>query len=89
MAQEIALLVNIFYFIYTLIRNVIEYLLSTTLYQANPTYAERYADAISMLIPITVIWVVLEFAEGFKKFVRFIVIIGWALVLISILITFI
>ena len=85
--QEIALLVNVFYLIYDLIRAGIEYLLSMTLYKANPEYAVYYADAISILIPVTAIWLILEFTHGVKKFIKYIVIIGWLLVLVSIFIS--
>ncbi|OYT54524.1 MAG: hypothetical protein B6U72_02335 [Candidatus Altiarchaeales archaeon ex4484_2] len=89
MVEEIAFMVNVFYFVYDLIRQGIEYLLSITLYQANPVYAEKYADAISMLIPVTALWLVLEFVEGFRRFLKFIVLVGWVLVLVSIGITLI
>jgi len=89
MAEEIAFMVNVFYFIYDLIRQGIEYLLGITLYQANPVYAQKYADAISMLIPVTALWLILEFVEGFRRFLKFIVLAGWVLVLVSIGITLI
>ncbi len=87
MAEEIALLVNVFYVLYDLIRQGIQYLLEITLYEARPDYAEKYADAISVLIPVTAVWLVLEFTHGLKKFVKFIVYIGWLLVLVSIIIS--
>ncbi|MEA1924841.1 MAG: hypothetical protein U9M95_03135 [Candidatus Altiarchaeota archaeon] len=89
MVEEIAFMVNVFYFVYDLIRQGIEYLLGITLYQANSVYAAKYADAISMLIPVTALWLILEFVEGFRRFLKFIVLIGWVLVLVSIGITLI
>lgn len=88
MADEIAFLINIFYLIYDLVRQGIEYILSLTLYEARPEYAEKYADAISMLVPATAIWLILEFTEGLKKVVKYVVVLGWALVALSIIISF-
>ena len=87
MTEDIASLVNIFYLVYDLIREGIEYLLKATLYKSNPGIAVTYADAISMLIPATAIWLILEFTVSLKKFVKFFVLLGWLLVLVSIFIS--
>lgn len=81
-------LINIFYFVYDIIKHVIEEFLKATLYNANPELAKSYADAISMLIPITALWILLELVENVKKIVRIIVILGWVLLMLSILVSF-
>jgi len=85
--MDISLIVNIFYFLYDLIRRGIWLLLKATLFSAEPELAKRHADAISMLIPITTIWIILELTSEFKKILRIIVIIGWGLLLLSIILS--
>ncbi len=84
---DIADLVNIFYFIYSLIKQGIEFILEATIFNSNPSLAEKYADATSMLIPATAVWIILESASGLKNWVRIIVILGWVLLIASMMLS--
>ena len=86
---DIADLVNIFYFIYSLIKQGIEFILEATLFSSNPSLAGKYADATSMLIPVTAVWIILESASGLKNWVRIIVILGWVLLIASMMLSII
>ena len=87
MESEIAILVNVFYFIYSLIKQGIEFILNATIFNSEPSLAVKYADAVSMLIPVTAVWIILEFASGLKNWIRMIVILGWILLIISIILS--
>jgi len=80
-------LLNFIYLLYDALRKGIQVILEATIIKASPILAEKYADAISLLITITSIWLLLEFSTGVKKIVRAIVILGWVLLMVSILIS--
>lgn len=75
--------VNFIYTLYGALRSALEYMLKATVYQARPDLAVKFADATTWLVSITAIWLILEFSTGLKKMVRIVVIIGWALLILS------
>jgi hypothetical protein len=86
MPLEISDLLNFVYLIFNALRKGIQLILEKTIIKASPFLAEKYADAISILITITAVWLMLEFSSGLKKVVRFVVVLGWILLGVSIII---
>lgn len=78
-------LLNFVYLIFDSLRKGIKLILEKTIIKASPLLAEKYAEAISILITITAVWLMLEFSTGLKKVVRFVVILGWVLLAASII----
>ncbi len=83
MALNIQDLLNFVYLIFNALRNGIRLILEATIIKASPVLAEKYADAISILITITAVWLMLEFSTGLKKVVKAVVILGWVLLAVS------
>lgn len=78
-------IVNFLYAIYYFLRNAIAFLLESTLFQEHPEYAATYGDAISFLISLTALYLILEMIATAKKWVKILLIIGWGLLLVTII----
>jgi hypothetical protein len=74
---------NVLYSLYQLARGAIQFILENTIARANPTIADKFADATTMLITITAIWIIFEFVAAAKKVVKIIVVLGWILLIAS------
>ncbi len=69
--------------IYDLTRGILNGLLQDTLFKAKPELADTYSDAITLLITLTTLYLLLVFVAAAKKFIRIILILGWALLLLA------
>jgi len=72
--------------LYYWIRNVIQWLLESTIIKANPKLATQFADVIVLLSSLTAILLILEFVSGAKKVLAVIVALGWVFLITSIVI---
>jgi len=79
-------IVNFFYLFYSAVRRLIQYIFEATITKADPSLAAKYADATTILITITALLLVLEIFSAAKKILRILVVIGWVLLMLSILI---
>ncbi|RLI13466.1 hypothetical protein DRO35_00070 [Candidatus Bathyarchaeota archaeon] len=79
-------IINFFYLFYRAIRRLIQYLFEATIVKADPSLAAKYADATTILITITALLLVLEIFSAAKKILRILVVIGWVLLILSILV---
>lgn len=80
-------LVNFLYAAYYFLRDVLAYLLNITIFQERPDLAATYGDAISLLVSLTAVYLVLELVTAAKKWVKIILIIGWGLLILSIILS--
>lgn len=80
-------LINFLYTIYYFLRDLLSYFLEATIFKDHPEYATTYGDAITLLISLTSIYIILEFISSAKKWVKIILILGWGLLVLSILIS--
>jgi hypothetical protein len=78
-------LVNFLYAIYYFLRDALAYLLQITLFAEHPEYAATYGDAITFLISLTALYLILEFISAAKKWVKIILILGWGLLILTII----
>ncbi|MFQ5710998.1 MAG: hypothetical protein ACE5GD_04365 [Candidatus Geothermarchaeales archaeon] len=78
--------INVLYAIYYFLRQAITSILEATLFQAEPEIATLYGDATTMLVGLTAIYLVLEFFTAAKRIVKMILVLGWILLIISILV---
>lgn len=72
-------LVNFIYAVYYYIRDLIKYVLETTIFRGYPEYATTYGDAFTLLISLTTLYVILELFTAAKKVVKIVLILGWIL----------
>ena len=79
-------IINFFYLLYQAVRNVIQYIFESTIMKVDPSLAAKYADATTILITITAILIIFEVFTSAKKILRIIVILGWVLLILSIVI---
>lgn len=80
-------IINILYAVYYFIRDILSFILQVTLFQEHPEYAATYGDALTFLISITAVYIILEFISSAKKWVKVILILGWGLLILSIVIS--
>jgi 3-methyladenine DNA glycosylase AlkC len=59
--------------------------LQSTILKEDPSLANTYANIIAWLISLTAIYIVLTFIEVARKFIGFLIAIGWTFVIILLL----
>lgn len=79
-------LVNFIYAFYYFVRELIAKLFEYTIFKGEPDLAILYSDAFTILISLTAIYLVLELFTAARKFVKFFLIIGWFLLVVSMVI---
>ena len=79
-------IINFFYLIYQAVRDVIQYIFESTIMKVDPSLAAKYADATTILITITAILIIFETFTAARKILRILVILGWVLLILSIVI---
>jgi len=79
-------LINFFYLFYRAVRDFIQYIFESTIIRAEPALAAKYADATTILITITAILLVLEVFSAAKKMLRILTVLGWGLLILSIIV---
>lgn len=62
----------------------IKSLLENTVFSGHPELAQKYADATTILVSITAIYLILTLMEGLKKFLKLLIIVGWGLLILAI-----
>ncbi len=75
--------INILYAAYYYLRSAIMSVLESTIFVENPDAAALYADSITFLASITAIYLILEFFTTAKRIVRLVMILGWILLIVS------
>jgi len=68
---------------YTWIQNMVAHYLQIYIFSKNPELASRYGNALVLMVTLTVIYALLELFESFKKFLRYIIIVGWAVLVFA------
>ncbi|MEM2906155.1 MAG: hypothetical protein QW057_08775 [Candidatus Bathyarchaeia archaeon] len=76
--------VNVLYTVYYFIRQVVTYMLEVTVFRANPGAAPLYADAVTLLTVLTLLYLALELFTSAKRIVAILLLVGWALLILSI-----
>jgi len=77
-------IINFLYAIYYFLRDFISFILQNTIFKNYPQYAATYGDAITFLISITAVYLILELISSAKKIIKIILVLGWALLFITI-----
>ncbi|MCI4397188.1 MAG: hypothetical protein JHC28_06505 [Thermoprotei archaeon] len=66
---------------YNFLIGLIQNILQNTLLKENPSLADTYANILGWLTILTAIYIILIVAEAFRKFIGYILIIGWIFIL--------
>ncbi|RLF10596.1 MAG: hypothetical protein DRJ98_05750 [Thermoprotei archaeon] len=69
------------------LEDLINNLLTQTLFKARPELAEQFSGPISLLVSLTALYLLLTFITAAKKTIGIILIIGWALLIVAIVLT--
>jgi hypothetical protein len=79
--------INLLYFLYTLVRDAIAFLLEATIFKARPELAAQFGDAVTLLTALTAVYVIMTLFEAAKKIIRFILILGWGLLILAMVVS--
>lgn len=84
---QVAEILNFLFLIFHSVSEVMQNLLEGTIFTAQPELASQYAEATTMLVALTGIWMVFEFVTSAKKILRGLLVLGWTLFIISLAIS--
>lgn len=80
--------INFLSLIYNYVSDLITFILENTLFTANPEIAIQFGDVLTLLITLSTFFILLEFVNSAKKIIKLLLILGWILVVISIIIEY-
>ncbi|MEJ5292677.1 MAG: hypothetical protein WHS82_03685 [Candidatus Methanosuratincola sp.] len=66
---------------------VIESILNMTLFQVRPELSEGFASTIALLISLTAAYILLVVVSTGKKILGIIILLGWALLIVSMILS--
>jgi len=69
--------------IYNWLVYTITELLRSTVFKGREELAQDYASATTILVSMTAIYLILTLFEGVKKFLKMLLIVGWALLAVA------
>ncbi len=70
-----------------ILQNIIKTLLEETLFKQEPELAEQYSGAFSILILLTALYLLLVFASSLKRVIGYILLLGWGLLILSLILS--
>ncbi|MEM2613836.1 MAG: hypothetical protein QXO15_06355 [Nitrososphaerota archaeon] len=76
-------ILDLFKQLYFYLRDLIRWFLENTLFRANQRLSEQFADPIILLCGLTALLLMIEFISSVKKILLAIVIIGWTMLIVS------
>ncbi|MEM2125133.1 MAG: hypothetical protein QXX77_04235 [Candidatus Methanosuratincola sp.] len=80
-------IINIIGLAFNGLRWVIESILNMTLFKVNPELSEAFASTIALLISLTAAYILLVVVSTGKKILGIIILLGWALLIVSMIIS--
>ncbi len=90
MAEEKAINVIINYLssLFEQLKAIVAHYLQLYVFSKNSELASKYGNFIVFMATLTVIYALIELIEGFKKFFRIIIVMGWALLVLLIAVNY-
>ncbi|ALU11607.1 hypothetical protein EYM_03010 [Ignicoccus islandicus DSM 13165] len=86
--QSISTVLNYIAQFYTWLQTQVAHYLQIYVFEKNPVLAERYGNLIVLMTTLTIIYALLEFFESFKKVLKYIIGLGWFILVLSIAFNF-
>ncbi|MDI9643876.1 MAG: hypothetical protein QFX35_01505 [Candidatus Verstraetearchaeota archaeon] len=85
--MEFGWIINLLGLAFNGLKWVIESILSMTLLKANPDLVEGFSNTIALLVSLTAIYIMLVVVSMGKKILGIIILLGWVLLLVSMVIS--
>ncbi|ABU81953.1 hypothetical protein [Ignicoccus hospitalis] len=82
--EAINALINVIGTLFARLREVVAHYLQLYVFSKNPSLASKYGDFIIFMVTLTVLYALIEILEGFKKFFKVILALGWTLLAVLI-----
>lgn len=70
---------------YNLLVQAIASILESTLFQADPLIAVKYAKLLSILIPLTAVYIIMVVASALRRLVGLVIAMGWLFIIFMML----
>jgi hypothetical protein len=83
--MELSAVFNIVYYFFDLIRSFINFIVENTILRGRPDLANSFSSAITLFITVTAIYILLVFVTAAKKAIGIVLLIGWALLILSLI----
>lgn len=81
--MDISDVLNIVYYMFNALKNFLTFIIEQTILKNRPQLAESYSSALTILITLTALYLILVFISAAKKAIGIIILIGWALIILS------
>ncbi len=88
-SEAIKTLLNYAAQFYTWIQGIVAHYLQIYVFSKNPELAARYGNLIVLMVTLTVIYALLELFESFKKALRYIIVMGWLVLILAIVFNYV
>jgi len=82
--KTINILLNYVASFYEKLRALVAHYLQIYVFSKNPALAAKYGDFLIFMVTLTVIYALIELLEGFKKFFKILLLLGWSILIILI-----
>ncbi len=87
--KAIATILNYFAQFYSWLQAQVAHYLQIYVFSKNPVLAEKYGSLIVLMTTLTIIYALLEIFESFKKILRYIILLGWFILILSMAFNFV
>lgn len=85
--MEFGWIINLIGIAFNGLRWAIESILNMTLFKVNPDLSEAFASTIALLVSLTAAYILLVVVSAGKKILGIIILLGWALLIVSMIIS--
>ena len=85
--MEFGWIINLLGIAFNWLRSMIETLLNMTLFKVNPGLVDSFASTIALLITLTTIYIILVFVSSAKKILGIVLVLGWGLLIVSLILS--
>ncbi|MGC8936446.1 MAG: hypothetical protein ACP5KV_03670 [Candidatus Methanomethylicaceae archaeon] len=83
--MELSSALNVIYFFFDLLRSFISFIVENTILRGRPDLANSFSSAITVLITVTAIYILLVFVTAAKKAIGIVLLLGWGLLILSLI----
>ncbi|NPA85251.1 MAG: hypothetical protein GXO07_04505 [Crenarchaeota archaeon] len=82
--RAINAIINYLIDLYERLRAIVAHYLHIYVFSKDPALAAKYGDFLIFMVTLTVIYALIELLEGFKKFFRVLLLLGWTILIVLI-----
>ncbi len=85
--MEFGWIINLIGVAFNGLRWAIESLLNMTIFKVNPELSEGFASTIALLVSLTAAYILLVVVSAGKKILGIIILLGWTLLIVSMIVS--